>query len=59
MVIAGPPCQPWSRANRKAKGFRDSRSETFRAVAMILREAMALSAQTAFMVETVEVATHI
>jgi site-specific DNA-cytosine methylase len=29
VVLAGPPCQPWSRLNTSAKGFGDPRSEVF------------------------------
>lgn len=30
MVLAGPTCQPWSRANDGARGFQDVRSAPFR-----------------------------
>ncbi|MDP4972005.1 MAG: DNA cytosine methyltransferase, partial [Pontimonas sp.] len=60
VVIAGPPCQPWSRAGRhRAKGYGDKRSEAFTAAARITREAVARNAGTAFMAENVCVAKHL
>jgi len=29
LVLAGPPCQPWSKANREGAGFADSRAAAF------------------------------
>ena len=29
VVLAGPPCQPWSRANPEAAWFDDDRAEVF------------------------------
>ena len=29
VALAGPPCQPWSRANPEAAGFDDDRAEVF------------------------------
>ena len=53
-LLAGPPCQPWSRAAGKyAKGFRDERAKAFRAVCDVVRECMERHPDTAFMVETV------
>lgn len=36
--IGGPPCQPWSRADPHAKGFKDKRAKVFREVCRIARE---------------------
>jgi len=56
LILAGPPCQPWSRAaGRSAKGFRDKRAKPFREVCMIVRECMEVNPDTAFMVENVVV----
>jgi len=60
VVLAGPPCQPWSRAGRhKAKGYGDPRSGAFSAAGRITREAVRRNANTAFMVENVLVAKHL
>ena len=29
IALAGPPCQPWSRANPEAAGLDDDRAEVF------------------------------
>jgi hypothetical protein len=38
LVLAGPPCQPWSRANVDGKGFADERAAAFEACCDIIRE---------------------
>ena len=38
VVLAGPPCQPWSRAPGEARGFGDPRSDIFRQCARITGE---------------------
>jgi hypothetical protein len=56
LVLAGPPCQPWSRAaGAYAKGFRDERSKAFKSVCEIVQKCLDRNPETAFMVETVVV----
>ena len=56
LVLAGPPCQPWSRAaGRSAKEFRDKRVKPFREVCRIVRECIGVNPNTAFTVENVVV----
>ena len=56
LVLAGPPCQPWSRAaGKSAKGFRDKRAKPFKEVCRIVRECLSKNPDTAFMVENVVV----
>ena len=58
LVLAGPPCQPWSTcraAGRSAKGFRDKRAKPFREVCRIVKECVEVNPDTAFMVENVVV----
>ena len=38
VVMTGPPCQPWSRANPDALGFDDDRADVFIQCAGIIRE---------------------
>ncbi len=40
LVLAGPPCQPWSKANREGLGFGDERSEPFEACCEIIQQVM-------------------
>ena len=53
-VLAGAPCPPWSRANKKARGFKDPRSSVFLDCCRILDEVMVKNPAAAFMFETVQ-----
>ena len=53
VVLAGPPCRPWSRLNKTAKGFRDERSRVFTHCCRIIREAIDVNPKVKFMLENV------
>ena len=53
MVLAGPPCQPWSRRNRYATGFRVVRSEVLEHRSKVIWEAMPINLELKFMLENV------
>lgn len=55
LILAGPPCQPWSMAPSNPKGFSDARAVPFAKVCKIVNEAMDQDPDTAFMVENVVV----
>ena len=55
VILAGPPCQPWSRANRKAMGFADDRATAFIHCCRIIHEAKLRNPRAQFMLENVEV----
>ena len=38
VVMAGPPCQPWSRAKPEALGFDDDRADVFIQCAGIIQD---------------------
>ena len=59
VVIAGPPCQPWSRASGKARGFGDKRSNAFRQCARMIREVMVRNPCPAYMLENVKISPHL
>jgi len=53
-VLAGAPCPPWSRANKRAKGFEDPRSKVFLECCRVLDEVMHINPMAGFMLETVQ-----
>ncbi len=53
VVLAGPPCQPWSRLNDRASGFEDPRSLVFIHCCRIVNEAMECNSLLKFMLENV------
>ena len=53
-VLAGAPCPPWSRANKRARGFGDPRRKVFLECCRILDEVMQLNPMAGFMLETVQ-----
>jgi hypothetical protein len=53
VVMAGPPCQPWSRANPDALGFDDDRADIFIHCAGIIQEVMRLNPGAKYMMENV------
>jgi site-specific DNA-cytosine methylase len=53
VVLAGPPCQPWSRLNASAKGFGDPRSEVFSDCCRVINQARAVNPVVKFMLENV------
>jgi hypothetical protein len=55
VVLAGPPCQPWSRLNERALGFKDPRSAAFIHCCRIINEAMKVNAEMRFMLENVPI----
>jgi hypothetical protein len=55
VILAGPPCQPWSRASHNPKGFNDPRARVFAECTRIVREAVARNPNAKFMFENVEI----
>ena len=53
VVMAGPPCQPWSRANPKALGFDDERADVFIQCAVIIQEVLRMNPAAKYMMENV------
>ena len=53
VVMAGPPCQPWSRANPDALGFDDDRADVFIHCAGIIQEVMRRNPAAKYMMENV------
>ena len=53
IALAGPPCQPWSRANPEAAGFDDDRAEVFIRCAKLINEARGVNRDLRFMCENV------
>jgi len=53
VALAGPPCQPWSRANPEAAGFDDDRAEVFIRCAKLINEAREVNRDLRFMCENV------
>jgi site-specific DNA-cytosine methylase len=58
-VFAGPPCQPWSRCNSRAKGFEDERARVFEECCRVKNEARMINPHCRFMFETTDVARHL
>ena len=61
VVLAGPPCQPWSRASGKARGFGDPRGDIFRQCARIIGEVVVRNPSAAYtcILENVKIASHL
>ena len=53
VALAGPPCQPWSRANPEAAEFDDDRAEVFIRCAGLINKAREVNKDLRFMCENV------
>ena len=55
VVLAGAPCQPWSRANNNALGWADKRAMAFIHCCRLIRQALDYNPGCKFMMENVVV----
>ena len=53
VVMAGSPCQPWSRANPDALGFDDDRADVFIQCAGIIQDVLRINPAAKYMMEFV------
>ena len=53
VVMARPPCQPWSRANPEALGFDDERANVFIQCAGIIQDILGMNPAARYMMENV------
>ena len=53
VVMAGPPCQPWSRANPNALGFDDDRADVFIQCAGMVQDILRMNPAAKYTMENV------